>query len=108
MVCICALLFFLSFFSFLEATPSQLFWTYCTTECQAPNTWKIAYAQYFFPNLHTPHSFSPIDVQLEYGLPLGEHLTGCEHLFGEVGVDCLSGGTTPLYVNGKISTEGLR
>ena len=83
----------------LQASPSSVFWTNCTTKCTPPKETKLALTNIFsLSGSGHPPAFPP-DLYVEYGLPEYHGITG------EVGVDFLGGKRNPLYFNGKVAIK---
>jgi hypothetical protein len=83
--------------SFLNATPTSLFWTNCTTDVQPEGTAHLGVDNYFTVfNRHGHGSAFPPDV----GVTLGTF--AWNDISMEVGVDYLGGTDDPLYFNSKV------
>ena len=80
----------------LEAGPSSVFWTNCTTACVHPNMWSLGYSGCSSPHHRGSHSSFPPDVSAEYGFLVGEKIQG------ECGVDVCMNTAHPLFFNGKM------
>lgn len=90
----------LSFFALiksLDATPSSVFWTVCTTDVQPFGVLRIGDDNYFtvFNRRNRGQSF-PTDIGLTYGL------FDWKQIQCEVGIDYLGGANDPLYFNTKV------
>lgn len=83
--------------SFLNATPSSLFWTNATTEVQDYGTLNIALIDYFTVFNRRGHGTT---FPTDFGLTLG--YLQWKDLKGEIGVDYFGGADDPLYFNTKL------
>lgn len=84
----------------LLATPSSVFWTNCTTDVYAKDTYHVDVDNYFSVCNHgkNGHAFAP-DFGVSRGFYLGNDLNA------EVGLDYLGGKSNPFLLNGKIGIE---
>lgn len=82
----------------VEATPSSVFWTICTTDVYATGTGHIDDDNYFtiFNSRKNGSPFPP-DIGFELGI------FGWEDLIAEAGIDYLGGTDDPLFFNVGIS-----
>lgn len=76
-----------------SATPSTEYWSPCTMDVQAAETWHFTYDSY--STRRTGGDF-PTDLGLEYGLRLSKVVNA------EVGFDWLSKVSYPFYLNAKV------
>lgn len=86
----------------LMATPTNVFWTNCTTDVVHKDQLHLDVDNYFSTghphSRHRPNELAT-DIGLEYGV------LSWSHLRGEIGIDYLTGVHDPLYFNGKLSIE---
>lgn len=92
--------FFLLFACHLEATPSSLFWTNCTTEVQECGVPHLDVDTYFTVFNRINHGEQlPTDVGLLIGI------FSWRELHGEAGIDYLGGTDYPFFFNTKVGIE---
>lgn len=93
-----AIFLILTSFTTLEATPSTVFWTVCTTDVYATGTCHIDEDNYFTVfNQRGYNSFFPSDTGLELGI------FSWNDWSAEAGVDYLGGTNNPFYFNAGIA-----
>jgi hypothetical protein len=84
-------------FSILEASPSNVFWTNCTTDIYETGTANINEDAFFtIFDRRGCEPFLPPDTGIEFGIFTWGDLSG------EVGVDYIGGSDNPLYFNAGI------
>ncbi len=91
------ILWALSSFFLLEATPTSLFWTNCNTDIQEMETALLTYDA-FLRTCHSPKKGRTL-IQ-DFGCTVGAF--SWNGLQGEVGADYLTGESYPFLFNGKI------
>lgn len=84
----------------LEAVPSTVFWTYCTTAVQQYGTAQICLVDYFSVfNSRGDGSHLPTDFGITFGI------MDWKNLHGEAGIDYLGATDDPLFFNAKIGFD---
>lgn len=94
------ILFLAVLFQSIQATPSTVYWTVCTTDVQPFGVLHIGDDNYFTVfNRRNRGQTLPTDVGLTYGL------FNWKNIQCEIGVDYLGGANDPLYFNTKIGIK---
>ncbi len=94
------LLVMIASFTFLEGTPSTVFWTVCTTEVYSTGTGHIDEDNYFTVfNRRGCNSYFPPDTALEVGV------FSFRDWSVEAGADYIGGNNNPLYFNAGVAIK---